>query len=99
MDARETLAATPLFADALDAEQLSSSPAQSRPAFFRADTRLMNQGDFGGSMFVIVEGKVAVSFTDEERARAAGGDARQRRGRRRDVAFHRGPPLGDGQRR
>ena len=75
-------AATPLFADALDQEQLTFLASESRAAFFRAGTRLMNQGDFGGSMFVIVEGKVAVNFTDEERTRAAGGDARQgRRGR------------------
>lgn len=65
MDAREILAATPLFADALDAGQLRTLATETRPAFFRAETRLMNQGDFGGSMFVIVEGEVAVSFADE----------------------------------
>ena len=56
----------PLFADALDAEQLRFLAPQSRPAFFRAGTRLMNQGDFGGAMFVIATGEVAVTFVDED---------------------------------
>ena len=65
MDARATLSGVPLFADTLDAEQLDFLAKQSRTAFFRADTRLMSQGSFGGSMFVIVEGEVSVNFVDE----------------------------------
>ncbi len=65
MDARATLSGVPLFADTLDAEQLDFLAKQSRTAFFRADTRLMSQGSFGGSMFVLVEGAVSVNFVDE----------------------------------
>jgi len=65
LDARATLSGVPLFADTLDAEQLDFLAKQSRTAFFRADTRLMSQGSFGGSMFVIVEGEVSVNFVDE----------------------------------
>lgn len=69
MDAKEILAQTPLFADALDTVQIAYLASQSRPAFFRAGTQLMHQGDFGGSMFVIVRGEVAVSLS--------GGDEQQ----------------------
>jgi hypothetical protein len=34
MDTREILAATPLFADALDAGQLRTLATETRPAFF-----------------------------------------------------------------
>jgi CRP-like cAMP-binding protein len=66
MDARTFLAKVPLFADALDGKQLDFLARESRPAFFLAGTRLMNQGDFGGAMFVIVDGKVSVTFADED---------------------------------
>jgi CRP-like cAMP-binding protein len=66
MDARETLARVPLFADALDSEQIKFLASQSRPSFFRAGTRLMSQGDFGGSMFVIVTGEVSVNAVDRD---------------------------------
>jgi CRP/FNR family transcriptional regulator, cyclic AMP receptor protein len=66
MEARETLARVPLFADTLDAEQITFLASQSRPSFFRAGTRLMNQGDFGGSMFVIVKGDVSVNVVDPD---------------------------------
>jgi CRP-like cAMP-binding protein len=66
MDTNAFLKDIPLFADALDEEQLRFLATQSRPAFFRAGTRLMNQGDFGGAMFVIVDGDVAVTFVDED---------------------------------
>jgi len=65
VEPRQFLANVPLFADALDQEQLAFLAAQSRPAFFRAETRLMSQGSFGGSMFVIVKGEVGVNFVDE----------------------------------
>lgn len=66
MEPRDFLAKIPLFADALNAEQLAFLAKESRPAFFRAGTRLMSQGDFGGSMFVIAMGKVGVTFVDED---------------------------------
>ena len=66
MDAREFLAKVPLFSGALSADQLSFLAQQSRPAFFRAGTRLMNQGDLGGAMFVIVDGEVGVTFVDAD---------------------------------
>jgi CRP-like cAMP-binding protein len=66
MDAGAFLAEVPLFADALNREQLAFLAKESRPAFFRAGTRLMSQGEFGGSMFVIVEGIVAVTFVDAD---------------------------------
>jgi CRP-like cAMP-binding protein len=69
MDPREFLSKIPLFGDALNAEQLAFLAKESRAAFFRGGTRLMNQGDFGGSMFVIVDGQVGVTFVD--------GDARE----------------------
>jgi CRP-like cAMP-binding protein len=66
MDALATLAKVPLFADALDEKQLAFLAKESRPAFFLPGTRLMNQGDLGGSMFVITEGKVGVTFVDAD---------------------------------
>jgi CRP-like cAMP-binding protein len=66
MDAGRILAGVPLFADVLDASQVRYLALHARPALFLAGTRLMNQGDFGGAMFVIVEGEVRVSFAAED---------------------------------
>jgi CRP-like cAMP-binding protein len=65
VEAREILSKVPLFADTLDVAQIDFLASQSRPALFRAETRLMSQGSFGGSMYVIVSGEVAVHFVDE----------------------------------
>jgi CRP-like cAMP-binding protein len=65
-DAGAVLAKTPLFSDALNSGQLAFLAQQSRPAFFLAGTRLMNQGEFGGAMFVIVKGEVGVTFIDAD---------------------------------
>lgn len=65
MDPRDILSNVDLFSGALDAEEIAFLAGQSRPALFRADTRLMTQGSLGGSMFVIVEGEVNVNFVDE----------------------------------
>ncbi len=65
MEHRAFLATIPLFAETLDDEQLSFLAAQSRPALFRAHTRLMSQGSLGGSMFVIAKGEVSVNLVDE----------------------------------
>ncbi len=64
MDALTFLAKVPLFSEALNADQLAFLARESRPAFFLAGNRLVNQGEFGGSMFVIVEGSVGVTFVD-----------------------------------
>jgi CRP-like cAMP-binding protein len=66
MDTRDFLSKIPLFEGSLNAEQLGFLVRESRSAFFRDGTRLMNQGDFGGSMFVITEGKVGVAFVDQD---------------------------------
>jgi len=66
MDVQEFLSKVPLFGNALTATQLGFLAKESRPAFFRDGTRLMNQGDFGGSMFVIVKGEVGVTFVDAD---------------------------------
>jgi CRP-like cAMP-binding protein len=65
VDKGEFLSKVPLFADTLDGEQMAFLTKQSRPAFFRAGTRLMTQGSFGGSMYVIASGDVTVNFVDE----------------------------------
>ena len=65
VDPEKFLAGVPLFAEALNAEQLAFLAGQSRPAFFLAEARLMSQGSLGGSMYVIVSGEVGVSFVDE----------------------------------
>ena len=66
MDTHERLSTIPLFADALDDAQIRFLATESRPAFFLAGTRLMNQGDFGGSMFIIVKGGVSVRLVGED---------------------------------
>ena len=63
-DPRQVLAAIPLFADVLGADQIKALASASHPAFFRSGTLLMSQGDLGGAMYAIVDGAVAVSFTD-----------------------------------
>jgi CRP-like cAMP-binding protein len=65
VEPRAFLKDVPLFAEALDEAQLAFLATQSRPAFFRAETLLMSQGTFGGSMFVLVDGEVGVHFVDE----------------------------------
>ena len=66
MEPSEFLKEVPLFAGVLGEDELRFLAAQSRPAFFRAGTRLMTQGDFGGAMFVIAAGEVAVTFVDAD---------------------------------
>lgn len=66
MEARKFLGEIRLFAEVLDAGQLDFLAAQSHPAFFRQGTLLMSQGDFGVSMFAIVDGTVSVNFADPQ---------------------------------
>ena len=64
MDKREALRKFRLFADVLRPDQLDQLAAQCHPCFFRPKAILMTQGDFGSSMFGIVEGSVSVTFLD-----------------------------------
>jgi CRP/FNR family transcriptional regulator, cyclic AMP receptor protein len=65
IDAHAVLAAIPLFAETLNARQLDHLAAQCEPAFFPAGTFIISEGDFGDSMFAIVDGEVTVSLHDE----------------------------------
>jgi CRP-like cAMP-binding protein len=64
-DSREVLASIPLFGDVLNAEQLERLAAKCYVAVFPAGSLLMTEGDFGTSMFAIVEGSVAVTVADK----------------------------------
>ena len=86
IDARGVLAAIPLFAETLDARQLDHLAAQCEPVFFPAGTFLISEGDFGDSMFAIVEGEASVTLHDDARRRAWRRHGQAGRDRRRDVA-------------
>jgi CRP-like cAMP-binding protein len=64
VDRRAFLATMPLFADTLDGEGLDRLAAESTLAFFPKGTFLMSKGEFGGSMFAVVEGTVTVTLDD-----------------------------------
>ena len=66
VDVRAVLAAIPLFADTLDGEALDDLAAKSSVTFFPAGTFLMTEGEFGGSMFAVVDGRVAVTLHDAD---------------------------------
>ena len=61
---RDVLAAIPLFGDVLGPARLAELAGKAREAVFPAGSVLMTEGDFGVSMFAIVEGSVAVSVGD-----------------------------------
>jgi CRP-like cAMP-binding protein len=63
--AREVLAAIPLFAEVLDADQLVRLAAKCHEAIFPVGAVLMTEGDFGTSMFALVEGEVSVALADK----------------------------------
>ena len=64
VDARDAVRWLRLFSDVLSPAQLDDLAAQCRPRTFRARSILMSQGDFGASMFGILDGVVSVSFVD-----------------------------------
>lgn len=66
VDPRAVLATIPLFADTLDGEALDDLAAKTNVAYFPTGTFLVTEGEFGGSMFAIVEGKVAVTLRGAE---------------------------------
>ena len=65
VNAAEILAKIPLFADVLDADQIERLAAKCHTAVFPAGALLMTEGDFGSSMFALVEGSVSVTAAGE----------------------------------
>lgn len=61
VNAAETLTGIPLFADVLDTDQIELLAGRCQTAIFPAGALLMTEGDFGSSMFALVEGSVAVT--------------------------------------
>jgi CRP-like cAMP-binding protein len=66
VDRRAFLATMPLFAETLDSESLDHLAAQSLVAFFPQGTFLMSEGEFGASMFAVVEGTLTVTLLDRD---------------------------------
>jgi CRP/FNR family cyclic AMP-dependent transcriptional regulator len=64
-DAQEVLASIPLFAQVLDEEQLERLAAKCHEVVFPPGAVLMTEGDFGTSMFALVEGEVSVTLADK----------------------------------
>jgi CRP-like cAMP-binding protein len=64
IDVRGILGMIPLFGRTLDQRQLSQLAMQSNVRYFRTDTLLMTEGELADTMFVIADGRVAVSFHD-----------------------------------
>jgi CRP-like cAMP-binding protein len=63
-DASEVLTAIPLFGGVLNGDQIERLAAKCHLAVFPAGSMLMAEGDFGTSMFAIVEGSVSVTLAD-----------------------------------
>jgi len=61
-NANKVLAAIPLFAEVLDANQIDLLAGRCDVAIFPAGSLLMTEGDYGTSMFALVEGNVAVTL-------------------------------------
>jgi CRP/FNR family cyclic AMP-dependent transcriptional regulator len=62
MEAREVLGQTRLFADVLSARQLDDLAGKCKVYDVGPGRVLMAEGDFGTSMFIIIEGKVDVTI-------------------------------------
>jgi CRP-like cAMP-binding protein len=65
IDARSVLARIRLFGETLTPRQLDHLAAQCEPVFFPAGSFLISEGDFGDSMFAIVEGEASVTLHDD----------------------------------
>jgi hypothetical protein len=63
-DAGAVLSKIPLFSEVLDEAQIERLGAKCHFAVFSPGSMLMAEGDFGMSMFAIVEGRVSVSLAD-----------------------------------
>lgn len=61
-NANDVLAAIPLFAEVLDTDQIDRLAGKCDVAIFPAGSLLMTEGDYGTSMFALVEGSVAVTL-------------------------------------
>lgn len=68
METRDVLGRTSLFADVLSDRQLDDLAARSKIYDVGKDRILMAEGDFGVSMFVIVDGKVDVTVAGTRHA-------------------------------
>lgn len=68
MEARDVLGNTSLFADVLSDRQLDELAAKCRLHDVGPNRVLMTEGDFGVSMFVIVDGKVDVTVAGTRHA-------------------------------
>jgi CRP-like cAMP-binding protein len=64
VDVRDAVRRLRLFSDVLSPAQLDDLAAQCRPCAFRAKSTLISQGDFGSSMFGILDGVVSAVFID-----------------------------------
>lgn len=64
----EILAAIPLFAEVLDTDQIDRLAAKCHEIVFPAGAVLMTEGDFGASMFALVEGEISVTLVDKHGA-------------------------------
>lgn len=68
METRDVLGRTSLFADVLSDRQLDDLAARSKIYDVGKDRILMAEGDFGVSMFIIVDGKVDVTVAGTRHA-------------------------------
>jgi len=64
MEPREVVAKIPFFADVLGPADLDAVAARAQPRFFPPDSVLMQEEDFGASMFALIDGEVSVSVDD-----------------------------------
>src|SRR5712691_11412571 len=64
IDAREVFARIPFFAEVLSPADLDGLAAKARECLFPPGAVLMQEEDFGSSMFALVEGEVSVSVDD-----------------------------------
>jgi CRP-like cAMP-binding protein len=69
MEAREFLGSVPFFAEVLSDAELDALAAAARPIRFDKDSNLITEHDLGDSMFVIMEGTVAVTIRDSGKDR------------------------------
>ncbi len=64
MDVREILIRTPLFAEALEREQLDALAAEARVVEYEPGSTIIREHESGESMYVVVSGKVMVTIHD-----------------------------------
>jgi CRP-like cAMP-binding protein len=67
-DAVAVLSGVPLFAEVLDDRQIERLAGKCHFAVFAPGQLIVAEGDFGASMFAIVEGQVTVSLDDKHGA-------------------------------